>query len=508
MASDLNLNPVVSRRNLLRAAAVGGTVVVGGGIVAACQQAAATIAPTAAPAITPGTSGAPAGASAGAALPPKPQSLNLLYATVEADVDAIKLVLPDFQNQLGITINLDSQPYNALQQKVFSELANQSSYYDITIVDTPWMPALTGQIEPLSSYLQNAALTDSALLGLDDFIPKVFYDTAVYNGSKSYMEYPGDTSKIDLAGVLGAGFDVYGLPLQANALTMSYRKDLFSDPAEQSGFQAKYGKPLAVPQTWDDFVTVAQWFTRPEKRLYGTTLMPGTGDWATDDFKTLLAGFGGYGKMVDDQFKRRFNSPEGAAALSFYSDLINKYKVTPPGVTSFSWDEASAAFVSGLTAMSMNYHSEQLSSKLQGEVAYALVPKKVTIGPHFGTWMLSVNKFSKNKEWAYKAIVWLTAAAQQTKMLSTQLHPSRVSVYQNAKTDPNATQFGNFYDILGQSLAVGIGRPRLTNYGDVDQIIYTMVNNVATGAAQPQDALTKADADVLAALKKAGYPAS
>ncbi len=75
------------------------------------------------------------------------------------------------------------------------------------------------------------------------------------------------------------------------------------------------------------------------------------------------------------------------------------------------------------------------------------------------------------------------------------------------QTDPNATQFGNFYDILGQSLATGVGRPRLTNYGEVDQIIWTAVNSVATGAATPEDALKNADALVLDALKKAGYPA-
>ena len=35
------------------------------------------------------------------------------------------------------SINLDSQPYNALQQKVFAELAQESPYYDIIIVDKP-----------------------------------------------------------------------------------------------------------------------------------------------------------------------------------------------------------------------------------------------------------------------------------------------------------------------------------------------------------------------------------
>ncbi len=506
-ADELNAL-MLSRRKLLKVAVLGGSAMIGGGILAACSPAASIIPASATPTLTPASSTSPGSSAAAGALPPKPSSLNMLYATVEADVDAVKLILPDIQKQYGFPINLDSQPYNALQQKVFAELASQSSHYDIIIVDTPWMPALTKQVQPLISYINNTALTDSTELGLDDFIPKVFYDTAVYQPDKSYLEFPGAPSSIDLGAIQAAGFDVYGLPLQANALTMSYRKDLFTNPAEQSAFQTKYNKPLAVPQTWDDFVQVAQFFTRPDKRLYGTTLMAGTGDWATDDFKTLLASWGGYGKMVDDQFKRRFNGPEGVAALSYYVDLINKYKVTPPGVTSFSWDEASAAFDSGLTAMSMNYHNEKLGASLQGEVAYALVPKGVGVGPHFGTWMLSVNAFSKNKEWAYKTIVSLTSAASQTKMLASQLHPSRKSVYTNAATDPAATQFGNFYDVLGQSLAVGVGRPRLTNYGDVDLAIYTAVNSAATGAATPAAALAKADDQVKLALQKAGYPAS
>ena len=74
-------------------------------------------------------------------------------------------------------------------------------------------------------------------------------------------------------------------------------------------------------------------------------------------------------------------------------------------------------------------------------------------------------------------------------MLATQLHPSRVSVYEAAATDPVTAQFGNFYEVLGDSLAVGVGRPRLTNYGEVDEIIWTAVNKVASGAATPADAL-------------------
>ena len=493
MLSEVAKHQLTRRDFLKRAAALGVSMPALGALLAACSGATTS-------------SNAPAAGNASVAAG-KPASLTMLYATVEADVDAIKLVLADFKTATGIEIKLDSMPYDALQQKAFAELAASSSFYDIMICDTPWTPALTQKLEPLSGYLNNASLNDIAKVDIGDFIPKVFFDTAVYHPTEPNRQFP-TPDKIDVGAITKAGFDIYGLPLQANALVMEYRKDLFDNPKEKDAFKAKYNRALTVPATWDEFVEVATFFTRPEQRLYGTTLMAGNGDWATDDFKTLLAGWGGDGHLVSDDFKTAFNSQAGIDALTFYADLINKHKVTPPGVTSFSWDTASSTFTSGLTAMSFNYHSEALQGDTKGEIAYALVPKQKARGPHFGTWMLSINKFSKNKDWAYRALTWFTSAEVQIKMLQTQLHPTRLSVYEKAKTDAGAQKFGNFYEILGQSLAVGVGRPRLTNYGAVDKEVWVAVNSVATGSATPKDALGAAATKVTALLKEAGYPVS
>jgi multiple sugar transport system substrate-binding protein len=444
--------------------------------------------------------------SARAAAAAKPKTLNLLYATAEADSEAIKFILPDFASNLGINLNLETFPYTALQQKVFAELASSSSFYDIMVVDTPWMPALTSKIEPLISYLTNPQLNDIADPNVKDFIPAVFYDASVYNPRKPSVHFLEPSAQVDVAEIEKQGFEIYGLPLQANVLTMAYRKDLFENLQEQQAFQSKYGRQLSVPETWDDFVSVAEFFTRPDKRLYGTTLMAGSGDWAVDDFKTLLACWGADGHLITDDLKMSFASPAGVAALSFYADLINKQKVTPPGVTSFSWDDVADTFNSGLTAMAMNYHDLKLNSGVKGEVAYAMVPKKVANGPHFGTWILSVNKYSKNKEWAYRAVTWLTGGEAQTKMLQKQLHPSRDSVYKEAVANASLQKdFANFYEILGQSLSVGVGRARLTNYFEVSKMIAVAVNNAATGSQKPQTALDAAVPQIKEMLRQAGY---
>ena len=450
-------------------------------------------------ACTPSTGGSDASGG-------KPQTLHMLYAKSEANAAAVQSLLPAFKKKFGIDLQIDTQPYDALQQKVFSEFASGSSYYDIVIVDTPWAPALVKQLEPLSSYIDNTKVNDQAKVDIGDFIPKVFYDTAVYDKDKPNRHIDDSSSPASTAAIKKAGFDIYGLPIQANALVMGYRKDMFDDPKEKAAYRAQTGKELAVPATWDEFTEVAKFFTRPEQKLYGTTMMAGVGDWATDDFKSLLAGWGGNGHLVGDDLKLDFNSPEGVAALQYYQDLIQEHKVVPPGTTSASWDEAASLFDGGSTAMTMNYHALELESGVKGEIGYATVPKGKAQGPHFGTWMLGINKNSVNKDWAYRAITWLTAADQQVEMTKLQLHPTRTSVYEQVTSEGEAdASVKDFYKVLGDSLAVGVGRARLTNYTEVSNAIAKAVNQAASGAKTPEAALDDAATDVRRLLTEAGY---
>jgi multiple sugar transport system substrate-binding protein len=435
----------------------------------------------------------------------KPERLTMLYATSEADSDAIKAALPDFKREFGFDIALDTMPYGALQQKAFAELASQSPYYDIMIIDTPWMPALTHKIQPLTNMVQDAALGSAADLDIGDFIAKVFFDTAVFRPDASYRHWDGGDT-VDPAEIGKRGFEIYGLPIQANVMTLAYRDDLFAEPAYRKAYQAKFGRELGPPETWNDLANVAEIFTDPARRLWGTTMMAGPGDWATSDFKTLLGCFGGDGHLVNDQFEPVFDSPEGRRALAWYVDLIHSKKVTPPGTTSASWDTVATSFGTGLTAMSLNYHTETLNGNVKGSIRYAMAPKEMRYAPHFGTWMLSVNAFSKNKEWAFRAVRWFTSRDVQIKALATQLHPTRRSVYAHAAQDAalNA-RFPDFYTVMGKSLEVGVGRPRLTNFSDVDRAVWIAVNDAARGAMTPDAALKRAAGQVGKLLVDAGY---
>jgi len=435
----------------------------------------------------------------------KPSQIRMLYGDASAGDKAIASLEPAFEKEFGIDLVIENMPYDALQQKVFSEFASSSSYYDIIIVDTPWAPALVQNLEPLSPFLLNDDLNPTAPESdLGDFIPKVLYDTAVYKADSPMERFSDSTVTPDIAKITDEGFDVFGLPIQANVATMAYRADLFEDPEQQDNFEARYGRPLEVPATWDDFADVAEFFTQPDKGLYGTTIMAGVGDWATDDFKSLLASYGGDGTLVDSDLNLTFDTPEGVKALTYYADLAQSGHV-PPGSTSADWGVTADSFASGLTAMTWNYSPMSLSPNVVaagGTLGYAPMPGAEAQGPHFGTWMLSINQNSTNKEWAYRAISWITASEQQSAMTELQMHPSRVSAYESVASDhPEAA----FYANLGQSLEVGVGRARVPNYTEISHEIAVAVNEAATGASTPEEAIKSAAARVQALLDSAGF---
>ena len=77
---------------------------------------------------------------------------------------------------------------------------------------------------------------------------------------KFYGEYPANSKKY------------WAFPTEGDALGLAYRKDLFTDATEMANFKAEYGYALAVPKTWKQYYDIAEFFTRPEKGLYGSAI--------------------------------------------------------------------------------------------------------------------------------------------------------------------------------------------------------------------------------------------
>jgi multiple sugar transport system substrate-binding protein len=67
----------------------------------------------------------------------------------------------------------------------------------------------------------------------------------------------------------------YALPLLGESPLCFYRADLLGDAENQTAFQERFHRKLTAPETWDEFVDVAEFFQgRPEAGIKGPSLPP------------------------------------------------------------------------------------------------------------------------------------------------------------------------------------------------------------------------------------------
>ncbi len=129
----------------------------------------------------------------------------------------------------------------------------------------------------------------------------------------------------------------YSIPLDIHPLVMYYNKDLFT----AAGLD-----PENPPTNREEFLAAAKKLTDSSKNQYGfvvPTLWPNQ-----FIFPTIL--FQNGGELMNDG-KPNYNSPEAVEALTFYSDLIHKEKVSPENVQQ---DGEVTLFLQGKNAMHLN----------------------------------------------------------------------------------------------------------------------------------------------------------
>jgi multiple sugar transport system substrate-binding protein len=61
----------------------------------------------------------------------------------------------------------------------------------------------------------------------------------------------------------------YAVAFDNDTQPFFYRGDLMDDPNEQKAYEDKYGQKLRPPETWDEHQKISEFFTRPDKQLYG-----------------------------------------------------------------------------------------------------------------------------------------------------------------------------------------------------------------------------------------------
>ncbi|AUV84554.1 hypothetical protein C2R22_23750 (plasmid) [Salinigranum rubrum] len=424
-------------------------------------------------------------------------TINMLeYAAAQAE--ATRQVLPQFEEETGITVNLETAPYGDLISKQFTSLKGSSGSYDVIDVDVPYWPAFVSNdwIQPLNGMLEQSSLRQS------EFLQRVWNDTVVWGGPDDYLN-------------LDAG-NVMGIPYQPNVLTLYYRKDLYDEAG------------LSPPQTLSDYQRVGRELTNPDENVWGMAMMAKEHESLLVEWKSMLYSRGGRffeGETIkeapfgiSESWNPVFDDQTGVETLKYYKQLIEA-DYTPDGVTSWDWTNVTQNFIQGRLATGQAFSStarvanDPDKSAVVGKVGYAPYPGSDVSGtmlrrPHYGTWSLAIPKNSKKKQAAWKFIEWLSSTEIQVERASYGAQPSRQSAYdqltqsQNEVFRSSPEFFQALYDGLTQ---YGIGRPKIKGYFQWSSTMQKWLTRSITEGMEPQKALSNAANETRQLLDEQGY---
>ena len=318
-------------------------------------------------------------------LPPKgfpyrfPQVSKLAPITISMftldnpSTNALRKLLPMFESISGVKVELVCVSYEELHARLNN--LTQESPYDIIRIDMADFPQLGDRLySPLSQILP----PDSLRKQLQDGIYERY---SLINGMP------------------------YALPFDPSVMLFLYRQDLFSNALLQRAYYEEYREKLEVPTTIEQYVRIAQFFTRSvfEKSPteFGSTTTCGSDATFASDFLPFYLGSGGY--VTENAKLYPLNSPEMVAAMTKYKEMQR--------FTSKQqwWRDSLRQFAAGNSAMTIvysNYVSDVVNTKhssVVGQVGVAVMPGG---HPLLGGGVIGVSRFSQKQEACRQFLSW------------------------------------------------------------------------------------------------------
>ncbi|MCU0509452.1 MAG: extracellular solute-binding protein [Anaerolineae bacterium] len=307
----------------------------------------------------------------------------------------------------------------------------------------------------------------------------------------------------------------YATHYDGDVKLLNYRHDLFTDPKEKEAFKAKYGYDLdANNLTWEQYLQVGEFFNRPDQDFYGASEIAGFLGGFT--LKDRLHGMGGhlfdYEQMKGLGGKGATGESNMDICIKAVQNGIDSFnKIMPPEAKSFEFEDARNQIISeDRVAMMIQWpdvwkwanDSTKASEKANCNVWVAELPgfkaadgKIVHRPEENGGRVLVINKASKQKEAAYKTLVWFSKKERTKELVfnnDTWLDPYRKShlVKENmgalAKECPDTQQ--NYIDVINEGTANGYPALQIPGAGRYTEVLERWGKKAWAGQTTAQEA--------------------
>ncbi|MBE1441987.1 extracellular solute-binding protein [Paenibacillus sp. OAS669] len=413
-----------------------------------------------------------------------PNRLKLISREFEGFEASFAVQAEHFEKLTGWRVDREFEEIHRLYDRMISGEEAASGDYDLFLCVTDWLPE---------------AIQKGLLLPLDEYIKEDPPEGWPDAWSPSMRELQS-----------GKDGSLYGIAYHDGPEMLIYRSDLFSDPSEQEQFAKHYGYPLQVPETWSQFVNVAQYFTRPDEGMYGA-LTASFPDGHNNVYDFLIHLWSRGGELVTGDWKAAFHRSAGQEALQFLVDLIHRHQVVPQEALDMDSVRSGNCFAQGGVAMMWNWAGFAAvaempgMSKIAGKVRTGLIPRgDGPLGVHMSLniyWVLAIAAGSKNRQMAYQFIKE-TASAKMDKMTSLcGGNGTRLSTWRDQEVQK---QFPYYEQMETVHRNVKSPLP-IPEYPAINEVLSQMVDDALHLRVPVPEALGRAAEQVDSILARAGY---
>jgi multiple sugar transport system substrate-binding protein len=417
---------------------------------------------------------------------PKGATIRILH--VAGSRAQIEAAIPSWESATGtkvelVTVGTEGDVYT----KAMQEAVTKSGAYDAITIFSTW----------------NGDLIEAGLARpLDDFYEK--YDPGYGSNAPCSPIEPLASYVTKYKGKR------YTVDLDADVYTLTYRKDLFENSEYQNGFKKQYGYDLKPPETWDQVLDIAKFFT--ELKLKAPTGAPFYGAYFYAEprfaaYTTWITIFTSLGGILWDTktMDAKVDSKEGLDALN---KMIKLIPYMPPSALTAGWADLYDRYAKGEVAMAMAWPSmikeaERPEAFTKGKNGVSLVPgsyvdvggtrKLIRAAPNPVNWVGIVSNYAKYPELAYLFLQYMTSPEiGPTVILSgTILDPFRQCWFHGSYRDVmEAGYTPEFLDAFEESIAHSFPDIVIRGGGEYTGKLTENVNAAMTGTKDPEKALS------------------
>lgn len=399
----------------------------------------------------------------GAAVAQDAPSTITILSTASPSMNALKEIATAYTAETGIEVVFVDVPSTQLATKIILAKAANQATFDIAQLNGPDLPVVVqaGAFLPLDAYIDGDASYDKA-----DF-PQGILDYAKHDGV------------------------TYAVPFSTEPFLHWYRTDLYANAG------------LELPTTWDELIANAPTFQ--EAGAYGFATAYGPASAATY-FSQMLYTSGGRVLAEDNEPLLDTDYVKSVMAkfvgLAPYAPDSSIGGASADMITAFSQlDVASMMAASGWYSTVNSSEDSKVVGKFEtGGLITAEGGPYPIASPLFG-WLLGISPSSTNPDAAWAFLSYALGPGNVQAFVDAGAPPvARTSTI----TNPALIEKLPFLPAVEQAVASPTVLPRIPEWPQVATILSQQISAIATGQATVDEAMAKANSDILDVLVRAG----